>query len=54
MPTPKPHRRADGTVSWRVRFRIAPGGNPVVETFETVQDATRFARLVEKVGGAAA
>lgn len=54
MPTPKPHRRADGTTAWRVRFRIAPGGNPVVETFETVQDATRFARLVEKVGGAAA
>lgn len=54
MPTPHPVRRRDGTVAWRVRFRLDGGGNPVSETFDDRAAAARFARLVEQVGGAAA
>ena len=53
MPTPHPVRRRDGTVAWRVRFRLDGGGNPVSETFDDRAAAARFARLVEQVGGAA-
>lgn len=53
MPTPHPVRHRDGTVAWRVRFRL-DGGNPVSETFNDRAAAARFARLVEQVGGAAA
>lgn len=54
MPRPTPVRHRDGRVSWRVRFRLDGGGNPVNETFETQDEAARFARLVERVGGTAA
>lgn len=54
MPTPRPVRHRDGTVVWRVRYRLAPGTNPVSETFDTQAAATRFAHLVDQVGGQAA
>ena len=53
-PKPAAHRRADGSVAWRVRFRLAPATNPVSETFETAEDAYAFAALIEQIGGAAA
>lgn len=46
--------RADGSVSYRVRFRITKGANPVVETFDEYADAQDFVALVEQVGGAEA
>lgn len=51
---PVPKRYANGRVVWRVPFRLVPGGNPTSETFDTQEEADRFARLVDKVGGAAA
>lgn len=43
----------DGTVVYRVRYR-AGGRNPVVETFYDAASAQRFAKLVDRIGGAAA
>ena len=54
MPRPTPVKRRDGTVCWRVRFRLDGGGNPVSETFDDPAQASQFAALVEKVGGTAA
>lgn len=54
MPTPRPVRHRDGTVVWRVRYRLQPGTNPVSETFDTQAAAARFAHLVDQVGGQAA
>lgn len=51
---PVPKRYKDGRVVWRVPFRLVPGGNPTSETFPTQDEAERFARLVDKVGGQAA
>ena len=50
----KPVQLANGTVKWRVRFRLSPGTNPVSETFADQDEANRFARLVDIAGGAAA
>lgn len=47
-------RRADGTVAYKLPFRLVPGGQVTTETFETYADAERFGRLVDKVGGQAA
>jgi integrase len=47
-------RRADGTLSWRVQFRLTPGAKPTSETFDTEADAKRFSALVDRVGGQAA
>jgi integrase len=44
-------RRADGSVAYRVPFRLAPGGSITSETFESPEDAEVFRRLVDKVGG---
>jgi integrase len=52
MPRPSARRNKDGTVSWRVQFRI--GDKVVQETFETEKGAAEFARLVETAGGRAA
>lgn len=52
MPKPSPRRNKDGTVSWRVQFRI--GDKVVQETFTTEKGAAEFARLVETAGGKAA
>lgn len=54
MPTPQPFKRKDGTIGWRVRFRLQPGTNPVSETFDNETEAFRFAQLVDQVGGQAA
>ena len=45
MPRPHPVRRRDGTIAWRVRFRLDGGGNPVSETFDDEDAAARFAAL---------
>ena len=47
-------KRADGSVAYRVRFRIAKGQNPVVETFDNFADAQKFQRLITTVGAAEA
>ena len=49
--TPTPHHftRADGSVAWRVRFRI--GGQQASETFESAREAAEFADLVARMGG---
>ena len=51
---PQPIKRKDGTIVWRVRFRLEPGTNPVNETFHDQDEALVFAALVNKAGGAAA
>lgn len=53
-PTPKPVKHRDGTIRWRVRFRLGKGGNAVSETFADGAEAQRFAQLVSQVGGRAA
>ncbi|QJC22040.1 tyrosine-type recombinase/integrase [Arcanobacterium buesumense] len=50
----EPRRRADGTVSYRVRFRIEKGANPTTETFDNLADAQAFRQLVDSIGGKAA
>ena len=52
MPKPSPRRNKDGSVSWRVQFRI--GDRVTQETFENERGANEFARLVETAGGKAA
>lgn len=54
MPVPHPVTRQDGTVAWRVRFRLEGQRNPVCQTFTRREDAERFAHLVSLVGGRAA
>lgn len=53
-----PYVARDGTVSYRVRFRLARGvGNPVSETFtgdNAIVEATKFAAQVDQIGGQAA
>lgn len=49
--TPHPHKTSTGEIHWRVRFRLEKGTNPVGETFTTHEEALRFARLVDQVGG---
>jgi integrase len=51
---PSPRVLADGTIKWRVAGRIVPGGTVKSETFSTVEEAERFARLAARVGFAAA
>lgn len=51
---PTPRQRADGTVVYRLPFRLAPGGKVTSETFDAYDDAVRFGQLVDKVGGQAA
>lgn len=52
--TPKPRKLSDGRIVWRVQFRLKPGATPTSETFDTIEGARAFARMVDKVGGAAA
>jgi integrase len=52
MPTPTANVHTDGSVTWRVRFRI--GGrhtNPVNRTFTDERKAAWFAGLVDQLGG---
>lgn len=50
--TPRPRSRRDGSTAWQVPFRI--NGRQTSETFPDRQGATRFARLVDQLGPAAA
>ena len=50
MPKPHPYKKSDGTITWRVRFRLAPNTNPVSETFTTYEAAHDFAHLIDTVG----
>lgn len=52
MPKPQRNVAKDGTVTWKVRFRI--GGGSRSETFATKKDADRFVSLLAAVGGARA
>jgi integrase len=52
VPKPQKYTANDGTVTWRVRFRI--GGGSRSETFATKKDADRFVSLLAAVGGARA
>ncbi|MET1083594.1 MAG: tyrosine-type recombinase/integrase [Burkholderiales bacterium] len=52
MPKPTKYQATDGTITWRVRFRI--GGGSRSETFATKKDADRFVSLLAAVGGARA
>ena len=51
---PVPRKRTDGTVVWRLPFRLRPGGVVTYETFTARDEAVKFGRLVDQVGGAAA
>lgn len=52
--TPKPVTLKDGTIRYRVRFRLSASGSPVSETFDTPEGAYAFVDLIERVGGAEA
>lgn len=41
----------DGSLKYRVRFRLSPGTNPVNETFDDIEEAQRFCDLVDAAGG---
>lgn len=64
---PVPRRRADGTLVYRVPFRLVPGGTLTSESFDgsdgagtmpdakrALRDALAFGALVDKIGGQAA
>ena len=51
---PRPVQRGDGSIVWRVRFRLISGANPVSETFDDQMQAIRFAEIVNLAGGVAA
>jgi integrase len=48
----RPRILASGKVSWRVQFRVE--GKVTSESFTDEKEATKFARLVDRVGGEAA
>lgn len=52
MPKPSSRKAADGTISWRIQYRI--DGKLTTATFATVKAAEEFAELVSVVGGAQA
>ena len=52
--TPKPRDLKDGTRTWRVQFRLRPGGTPTAETFDDFDSALTFSKLVDQIGGEAA
>lgn len=54
MATIETKQRADGTTAYRVRYRLRPGANPTVDTFNTAGEATDYAALVDRIGGEAA
>lgn len=54
MPNPSPRRLRDGSVVYRVQYRLSPSSSPTSDTFDTYEDAAQFCRLIERVGGAAA
>jgi hypothetical protein len=56
MPNPIPRARADGTVAYKVPYRVTRAGRVVQTsaTFDTLDAARRWARLLERVGPEAA
>lgn len=51
MPTtPKPVKRRDGTLRWRVQFREHRGSSPTTETFDTPEEAQRFIDYADRFG----
>ena len=52
MASIRPRKNSDGSVSWRVQFRI--DGKGAQETFQDDQSAREFGALVDRVGGTAA
>lgn len=54
MATIETKQRADGTTAYRVRYRLKPGTNPTVDTFNTADEAVTYAALVDRIGGEAA
>lgn len=54
MATIETRQRADGTTAYRVRYRLKPGSNPTVDTFDTADEAVHYASLVDRIGGEAA
>jgi integrase len=52
VPTPKRYVATDGTVTWRVRFRV--GSRATSETFDGRPAANAFCALVDELGGEAA
>jgi len=50
----QPRARRDGSISYRQPFRLTRGGQVTYETFDTYEDAARFGRLADQVGGLAA
>ncbi|WP_433600333.1 tyrosine-type recombinase/integrase [Nocardia sp. CA-135953] len=53
MPTPRSVTRTDGSITWKVPFRLPqPGGKPkqTSETFDDFESARKFADLIEKHG----
>lgn len=56
-PTAQPYQARNGTVTWFVRYRIPGKSHPTKDTFvgpSAQVDAERYAKLVTRVGGAAA
>ncbi|BDZ40779.1 site-specific integrase [Paraoerskovia sediminicola] len=51
---PQPYRLADGTVKYKVRFRVPGKPNPTSESFTTLAEAKKFVRLIERAGPVAA
>lgn len=54
MATIETKQRTDGTTAYRVRYRLRPGANPTVDTFNTADEAVTYAALVDRIGGEAA
>lgn len=54
MATIQTRERADGSIAYRVLFRIPPSRSVVSETFDTAVQARHFAALVDRIGGKAA
>lgn len=52
--TPKRATLKGGREVWRVNFRPGRNTNPTTETFDTFDEAMKFCRLIDRVGGAAA
>lgn len=52
--TPRPKKLKDGTIVWRQPFRLVPGGGVTYETFTARNEAEKFGRLVDEIGGQAA
>lgn len=53
-PPPSPVKLKSGRTRWRVRYKLQPGTNSVMDTFDTYEEAQRFSEVVAIAGGQAA